>query len=173
MYPPHLHDTMQLLIFDFVAQVEWFLYAIIMSGKFGWSATAAGAGQMAGDLGGALVLLVLSRAGVAGNSGSGDGSKPAEGLGTYGAVDGEQGDVPSKTPRRSLVRGIARYFLFLPFNGAVLLLLFGALFVLMASPHMIIAAVGQVSARVIHAGSLLCKTIVRSGQVRELGGPFE
>lgn len=37
------------------------LYAIVMSEKFGWSATAAGAGQMSGDFGGAITLFVLAR----------------------------------------------------------------------------------------------------------------
>jgi len=47
-------------LINFGYMIEGTLYAIIMSENFGWSATEAGAGQMAGDFGGAVILFTLA-----------------------------------------------------------------------------------------------------------------
>jgi hypothetical protein len=44
-----------LVVFGY--SVEWALYVVYLSEKFGWSSFTLGAGQMAGDIGGALILL--------------------------------------------------------------------------------------------------------------------
>ena len=101
---------------------EWCLYALIMSDGFGWSATAAGAAQMAGDLVGALVLFFLSR------------YFTDE---TTGAADDGGDDAPSRGPH-------CCRFVLLPFNMVWLLFAFAILLVMMADERVAVAVVGQV-----------------------------
>ena len=49
-----------LAVVSFGYHVEWSLYLVYLSTKFGWSSLTLGAGQMAGDLGGALILLATT-----------------------------------------------------------------------------------------------------------------
>jgi hypothetical protein len=100
---------------NFAYVTEWCLYALIMSDSFGWSATAAGAAQMAGDLVGALVLFFFSRC----------------------FTDKTAGDNAPTSSR-------CCRFALLPFNMAWLLFLFAILLIMMADERFAVAVVGQV-----------------------------
>jgi hypothetical protein len=105
--------------------VEWNLYAIVMSENFGWSATEAGAGQMAGDLLGAIVLFMFARV-----------REKKQG----------SGDEPTASPYPVWMR--------IPLNNGFLIIAMGGLLMAMASPDMLVCALGQIGMGTLYVLSL-------------------
>eukprot|EP00041_Stephanoeca_diplocostata_P005729 m.67182 g.67182 ORF g.67182 m.67182 type:complete len:726 (+) comp15967_c1_seq8:292-2469(+) len=147
-------------VLNLAYMVEWVLYAIIMSTEFGWSATAAGAAQMAGDLVAVVILLVIAHTqGTAADNPTGASCDTTSGA----DVAMFAGDGRACADRVRCAAGVAwrgaRWFVVhLPFNNTLLLLAFAALLVLMAQPTLAVAAVGQIGMGTVYVLGLQVAT---------------
>jgi hypothetical protein len=115
---------------NFAYTLEWSLFLVYLSSKFGYSPLALGAGQMSGDAGGALVLVLTTSSGIL--------------IGNSNSDSNSESDSRTNSNSGNKDRRVWRRLLQLPFSLTAVLFLYATTFVAFISDHAWLAMAAQV-----------------------------